>query len=128
MTDSPQFVRGCRRRGWRYRLQIADRAFVEIPSSEGSSWRLDLLDVGTGGVCFGLEQGHPDLQSGTRIDGAVLHVGGLRIAGRLLIAHVTEEFGAGTVCGAEFDPDTEADVRALKELIDNLETTARQTV
>ncbi len=122
MTDGPQFARSCRRRGWRYRMQSAEQAFVEIRLADGSTCRLDLLDLGAGGLSFGLDEGGPALRVGARIDGAVVRVGKIRMTGRLRIAHMTEEFGTGTVCGAEFDPLGEADEQAMDDLIARLES------
>ena len=110
-------VYSCSRRGPRHRLRYADEAFVEFNLSEDRTWRLDLLDLGTGGLCFGLENGQLRVDVGSTIDGAVLQIGDVRIAGSLSIAHVTEEFSAGTICGARFQPATETDKSKLADLM-----------
>jgi hypothetical protein len=113
-------VLACRRTGLRHRLRHAHDAFVELTDTDGRSWRLDLLDLGSGGVCVGLEDGKPTLERGATIDRVVLRVAGARIEGTLTIAHATEEFGAGTICGAQFTPATEEDGRALAQLTASL--------
>ena len=44
----------------------------------------------------------------------------VRIEGALTIAHATEEFSTGTICGGQFRPATEADERKLKDVIARL--------
>ena len=113
----PTAVYACRRNGQRHRCLYAKDAFIEFTSSDGRPWRLDLLDYGSGGLCFGLEDGKPVLGRGARLDAIVVHIGSLAIAGALTIAHATEEFAAGTICGARFDPATEADARKFAAAI-----------
>ena len=121
MNEPPGNVSRCSRLAERYRLALAGRAFVELRLSDESCWQLDLLELGAGGLCFGLDQGCPTLQTGSRIEDVVLHVGEARVAGSVRIAHVTEEFSVGTICGATFEPATEDDERELQALIDRLE-------
>jgi len=102
----------------RYRPQSGAGSFVELRLADGSCWRLDLLNISAGGVSFGLDRGLPCLASGTTVDDALVHVGDVQIAGRLVLVHVTEDFSAGTVCGAAFTPTTETDRLALSTLIE----------
>jgi len=110
----------CRRGTERYRLLYAGEAFVEFAGPGDRAWQLELLGISSRGVCFGLQDGKPALERGSRIDGVVVQIGSARVNGMLLIAHATEEFAAGTICGAEFHPATEADERKLKEAIASL--------
>jgi c-di-GMP-binding flagellar brake protein YcgR len=116
----PKMVLACRRTGARHRLRHAHDAHVEIVLPDGSPRRFDLLELSSGGVCFGLDDGQIDLGPGSRFEQVVLHVAATRIAGTLTIAHATEEFAAGTICGAQFQPAGEADSRALATLIASL--------
>jgi hypothetical protein len=116
----PKMVLACRRTGARHRLRHAHDAFVEFTRLDGSTWRTDLLELSGGGVCFGLDAGHPALEPGSRIDRVVLRVAKTAVAGTLTIAHATEEFAAGTICGAQFQPAGEADARVLAQLIASL--------
>jgi hypothetical protein len=113
---------GSRRYNTRYWLPHAGEAFVEFALADGHAWCLDLVNVSYGGLCFGLDDnGRPFLEVGSRIDGAVVRVGEIEISGDLLIAHATEQFGAGTLCGAEFKPSKECDGQRLTTLIDQLD-------
>jgi hypothetical protein len=116
----PKMVLACRRTGLRHRLRHAHDAFVEFSLPDGRPRKLDLLELGSGGVCFGLDDEPAAFERGARVDGVVLRVAGARIEGTLTIAHATEEFAAGTICGARFQPATEADQRALAQLIASL--------
>jgi hypothetical protein len=51
----------------------------------------------------------------------MIRIGETEIEGRLTIAHVTEEFSSGVLCGAEFEPATEFDQRRLATLIDEFQ-------
>ena len=120
MQHSAGTPRGCARWAERYRPRHGQDAAVELRLGDGSCWRLDLLDISAGGVSFGLEPGQHDLVSGMRIDEAVVCIGKSRIAGSLVIVHVTEEFSVGTFCGASFAPATEADRTALDAVMGEL--------
>ena len=116
----PKIVSACRRTGMRHRLRHAHQAFLELTAQDGTLWQLDLLDIGSGGVCFGLQEGRPPIEAGMEFDRVVVRVSGSAFAGSLTIAHATEEFAAGTVCGARFRPATPQDQIALDELIRTL--------
>ena len=116
----PKFVSACRRTGMRHRLRHADQAFLELTTPDGTMWQLDLLDIGSGGVCFGLRDDRPPVEPGMVFDRAVVRVPGSAIAGSLSIAHATEEFASGTICGARFRPATPEDQEALDALIRTL--------
>ena len=116
----PHFISACRRTGMRHRLRHAAEASLEVTTPDGTSWKLDLLDIGSGGVCFGLQDGRPPMEPGMEFTRAVVRVSGTAIAGSLSIAHATEEFAAGTICGARFRPATPGDQEALDALIRTL--------
>ena len=120
MKDAPQNVYACARRVPRHRLQHAGEAFVELDLPDERHHRLEIIDISTGGLCFADEQDQLDLRSGTTINQVVICVGGTRIDGSLSIAHVTQEFSVGTVCGAQFRPATAFDERKLTALIERL--------
>jgi hypothetical protein len=107
----------CRRGAERYRILYSGEAFVEWVGPEGRTWKLELLGLSSRGVCFGLQDGQPILERGSRLGRVVVQIGGARIEGRLLVAHATEEFAAGTICGAEFQPASESDERKLNDAI-----------
>ncbi len=46
--------------------------------------------------------------------------GGWGESGALTIAHATEEFAAGTICGARFQPRTDEDAHQLEQAIAEL--------
>ena len=87
---------------------------------DGIDWQLDLLDIGSGGVCFGLRDGLPAMEPGMELAKVVVRVGGTAISGSLSIAHATEEFGAGTICGARFRPAGPDDQRSLDAVMESL--------
>src|SRR5689334_16876936 len=116
----PKFVSACRRTGMRHRLRHADQAFLEVTTPDGTMWQLDLLDIGSGGVGFGLREGRPPMEAGMEFERAGLRVSGSAIAGSLAIAHATEEFAAGTICAARFRPATPEDQEGLDALIRTL--------
>jgi hypothetical protein len=116
----PKLVSACRRTGLRHRLRHAHQAFLELTAADGSIWQLDLLDIGSGGICFGLKDGQPAIDRGMAFDRVVLRVSGNTIVGAVAIAHATEEFAAGTICGARFEPETPEDQQALDALIRTL--------
>ena len=118
----------CKRRSERYWLWHAGDAFVEFSTSGGSHWCCDLLIISEHGVCFGLIDHQPALAPGSRIDGATVRVGESEINGALVIAHVTEEFSAGRICGAEFLPATADDRSQLTEVISGLQKKQTQTL
>jgi hypothetical protein len=113
----PKMVLACRRTGLRHRLRRAHDAFVEFTLPDGRPCRLDLLEIGSGGICFGWDESQPVLDPGSTIEGVVLRVAEASVAGTLVIAHATEEFAAGTICGAQFRPAREADAWAFSRLI-----------
>jgi hypothetical protein len=122
MNDNPAPLDGSSRYNKRHWLPHAGEAFVEFGLADGRHWCLDLVNVSDGGLCFGLDDnGQPVLEVGSRIDAAVVRVGEIEISGSLLIAHATEQFGAGTLCGAEFKPSKKCDQHKLTTLIDQLE-------
>ena len=124
MTDkrsvSADLARGCNRAGPRFRLLHAGASLAEFRTPDGRAWRLDLLEIGAGGVLLGLEGGRPQLPVGTTVDGVTLQVEGTTLAGSLTVAHVTDEFAAGTVCGAAFLPASDEDARKLAEVLTTL--------
>ena len=121
MTGNPSFTYSRKRRHSRYKPEPAEPAFVEFDLVDDSHWRLSLLEIGEGGLCFGVGNEQLSWPVGLRIDPVTIQVSDLRISGGLRIAHVTPEFAAGTACGAEFSPSTSADARALGRLLARLE-------
>ena len=109
------------RRAWRLRVDHEDEAFVQFDLVGSSRWRLKLTEISPVGLAFRLQDGSPILAVGTQLNGVQLHVVGLRIVGTILVAHVTREPGADTICGAEFLPATEADERTMALLVSCLE-------
>lgn len=121
MIRGPQFANSCKRRALRYRPEHAEQAYVEFGLADGSRWRLSLLEIGSGGLCFGLENDRPSLTVGMTIDNARIQAGDVCFTGALRLAHVTCEFAAGTICGAEFTPASETDQRQLASLLTHLD-------
>jgi hypothetical protein len=115
--DSPVSVYGCQRNGERHRVLYAEEAFVEFVDPFDRLWRFELLGISSRGICFGLDAAHPTLERGSRLDRIVLQIAKVRIDGSMTIAHSTEEFASGTICGGQFDSATAADERKLAEVI-----------
>jgi hypothetical protein len=121
LTGNPSFTYSTRRRHSRYKPELAEQAFVEFELVDESHWRLRLLEIGAGGLCFGVDNERPSLSVGWKIDPVTIHMDDMRISGSLRIAHVTPEFAAGTTCGAEFSPSTSTDAGALGLVVARLE-------
>ena len=120
MKDALKNVYACPRRVPRRRLHHAGEAFVEFDLPDERHYRLEIIEISTEGLCFALEQDQLALRKGSTINHVVIRVGETHIDGSLAIAHVTEEFSVGTICGAEFRPNTAFDERKLATLIENL--------
>lgn len=104
----------------RFWIWQAGEATVEFTYPDGCSWCCDLLNISESGVCFGLIEEQPALDSGLRIEGAILYVEGTEVEGALVIVHTTGELESGSICGAEFLPAAKADERKLKKVISQL--------
>jgi len=115
-TPSTQWA-VCRRLGSRHRILHSEGADVEFVHGDGTRRRSPVLDIGAGGLSFALPEGSPPLAPGSRLERTVVRLGDRRIRGCLTIAHVTPEFAAGVVCGARFEPSTEADARAFEQVL-----------
>ena len=109
----------CQRRCPRHRILHSEGADVEFVLGDGSRRRSPVLDISAGGLSFALPDGAPALEPGSRLD-AVVHLGDRHIRGRLTVAHATPEFAAGVVCGARFDPGTEADAREFQRVLQSV--------
>jgi hypothetical protein len=107
----------CRRGAQRYHLLYANEAFLEFVGPDGTPWRCDLLGISADGLSFGLPDSQPMPERGVSIDHIAVRIAGVRIEGGLTIAHTTEEFAAGTICGARFHPASEADAGKLRKAI-----------
>ena len=121
LTGNPSLAYPRKRRHSRYKPEPAEPAFVEFDLVDDSHWRLSLLEIGAGGLCFSVGNEQLSWSVGLRIDPVTIHVRDLRISGGLRITHVTPEFAAGTACGAEFSPSTGADAAALGLVLARLE-------
>jgi hypothetical protein len=109
------------RRARRIVVEDEAAAFVEIDFVRRSHWKLSLVEISPIGVSFRLEDGRPSLAVGSRLQGVRLDVVGLQVSGNLRVAHVTRMPGAETICGAEFQPSTEADHRMMALVLSSLE-------
>jgi hypothetical protein len=121
LTSNPGFSFPKKRRFGRYRPERETQASVEFRLADDSHWRPSLIEIGAGGLSFGLGNELPSLSVGWNIDPATIHLDDLRISGSLRIAYLTAEFAAETTCGAEFTPSTNADAGALTRLLARLE-------
>jgi len=124
MSSAP--INSCQRPNERFWIWRAGEATVEFTYPDGCHWCCDLLNISKGGVCFGLMDEQPALDSGLRIAEAVLRIAEVDIEGSLVVVHITESLSAGTVCGAEFMPATEDDRNRLTHAISQLEAKRRQ--
>jgi hypothetical protein len=122
ITRSPESgaAQACRRGTERYRLLYANEAFVEFVGPDRRPWRLELMGLSADGLSFGLQEGKPSLAPGSTIRPVVVHIGSVKVDGALTIAHATEEFAAGTICGARFQPRTDEDAHQLEQAIAEL--------
>ncbi len=110
----------------RFWIWQAGEATVEFTYPDGCSWCCDLLNISESGVCFGLIEEQPTLDTGLRIDGAILYFEGIEVEGTLVIVHTTGELESGSICGAEFVPATKTDERNLRKVISQLKKSQRQ--
>ena len=120
MKDAPHIVYACPRRVLRHRFRHAGEAFVEFDLPDERRHRLEIIEISTEGLCFAVDQDQPALRRGVTLNPVVIRVGETHIDGSLAIAHVTEEFSVGTICGAKFRPATVFDERKLAILIASL--------
>lgn len=127
LTSNPGFSFSSKRRFGRYRPESEAQAFVEFDLVDDSHWRLSLLEIGAGGLSFGLDNERPSLSVGRNIDPATIHLGDVQISGSLRIAHVTPEFAVGATCGVEFTPCTTTDAGALSSVLSRLEGLGRRS-
>jgi hypothetical protein len=113
----------CRRRQPRYTLGGDSSAVVEFrfPEGEGGrDFRMTVADVSASGLGFFLSESLPFLDLGTSIPHATLRRGERTIAMDLLVLHVTQHFAGDPVCGCLFYPASDADLRAFKDLLNDL--------
>jgi hypothetical protein len=127
LTSNPGSSFSGKRRFGRYRPEQEEQSFVEFNLVDDSHWRLSLLEIGAGGLSFGLDNKRASLSVGSKIDPATIHLGDMRISGSLRIAHLTPEFAVGTTCGVEFTPCTTTDAGALTRVLSRLEELGRRS-
>ena len=99
------------------------RTFLEFRFPEGEQGRdvrLPVADLGVSGLGFVLEQHLPGLDLGTGIKGATLCHGERKIAMDLLVLHVTQDFANDAICGCLIYPETDADLREFKDMLEEL--------
>ena len=116
-----------RRRARRLSVEHEAEAFVQFDLVGRSRWKLSLVEISALGVGFRLENGRPSLAIGTELDKVTLNVVGLRIVGKIRVAHVTRKPGEDIYCGAEFYPSTEGEQRTLALVLSSLDKRSPQS-
>ena len=107
------------RSGVRIPVPPKEEACVEV-QLEGRCCRLPLLDISENGLSFECPEGLPEIAPGSSFTDAVVRVADCAIQGNLVIRHVTWSISAGTSCGAQFRPPTEADRTRLSKLVNQI--------
>jgi hypothetical protein len=115
-----------RRRVLRYPISASAEATVEIPCP-GSEQRqtFALVDVSGAGVSFALDGDTGGIELGGTLPAASIRIGECRLAGDLLVMHLTPDASGRLVCGALFYPAEDSDLVKLKSLISGMEALAR---
>ena len=110
------------RREERLRIPGRHRIWVDFddPNGDRKRWRVQLVDLSPGGLAFVRCGGRPPVDEGLHLDNAVIHGGGWRIRGHLVVAHVTDRDEASGVGGASFLPRSPAEAIKLRTLIAGL--------
>lgn len=115
-----------RRRVLRYPISAGAQATVEIPgpgSNERQSFAL--VDVSGAGVSFALDGNTRGIELGGTMASASIRIGECRLAGDLVVMHLTPDESGRVICGALFYPADDSDLVKLKSLISGMEALAR---
>lgn len=107
-----------RRRDRRYALGKGAGSTVEFvhPSPHGPLWCLSLLDISVSGLSFVLDDELSGIDAGTTVPDVTVRVGDFETTGELLVMHVSPS-DSRRLCGALFYPATDADLKALHDLL-----------
>ena len=127
MNEAPKFVYACPRDSVRHRLRSGG-GFIEFDSADEQHYRLSIIDISPHGLCFEFEDDQLTLPAGFTIDRAVILVDGTEISARVTIAHVTNGFSIGTICGAKLEPATRSDEQKLVTVIKSLIESANNSL
>jgi hypothetical protein len=108
-----------RRKNRRYQLLPSLEPTVEFthPGPQGASYKLPVIDLSNSSFGFRISEELNELEAGTNLDGAVLHMGDIRIEGDLMVMHVTQ---GQAVCGVLFYPSSDEDLLKFRSLITGL--------
>jgi len=103
----------------RHRVPAGQRVWVDFddPTGGRARWRAQIVDISDGGIAFVCKGERPPVATGVRLDGVMIHSGGWKILGSMLVSHVTPCDGAWRVGGARFEPKTHAEAVKLRTLI-----------
>jgi hypothetical protein len=105
-----------RRKNRRYQLSPNLEPTIEFnhPGPNGSLFKMPVVDLSNAGFAFRINDDLTGLEVGSNVDGAVLHMGDIRIEGDLVVMRV--DSGLPT-CGALFYPSSDEDLLKLRSLI-----------
>jgi len=105
-----------RRKNRRYQLSPNLEPTVEFnhPGPNGILYKLPVVDLSNAGFAFRVSDELNELEVGSNVDGAVLHLGDIRIEGDLVVIRVTPD---QPTCGALFYPSSDEDLLKLRSLI-----------
>lgn len=111
-----------RREERRSRIPGFQDAEIELRAANGFEGRFPLVDLSIRGGQFRMPVRTPEVQAGTTVDGAILHVGELQIKANVQVLHVSRIEGNAYVCGVRLYPATEDDRNELAGLVSRLES------
>ena len=99
-------------------------AKIALTREGGEPDFFELLEMSMRGLSFRVDHPGWTFQTDQELDPVTLRVHGRQVHGTAEVVHQTSSFATGTYCGIRFTPATEADLKALIEVVQFLE--ARQ--
>ena len=91
-----------------------------FPGPGGIDCRMQLRDISVGGMSFALTTDLPGFDFGTHVEDARVQMGGTVVRGEFVVVHLSTTAAGAVTCGVLFYPSTDADLTAVKDVLDGL--------
>jgi hypothetical protein len=113
----------CRRKTKRHPARDSEEACVELstPHRRDERCRLPLMDISVSGLSFVIGDELPDIENGSDLSDAVIHLGECQIRGDLVVMHLTPQTDTRTICGALFYAASDSDLIKLRSAVAGME-------